>query len=159
MARAAQIFLGEQCEGTLLFSLNIFCVPLCIFEWYGDFWLFSVDQIFFSNFPIIWQGHEGRFSVYVHASKDKPVHFSRYFINREIRSDTVCSSFLYLVLFIVIVKMTKQNSCLSFECKMLYNVIEHNFGIYVNYVKLFFVFWIAILCYNLQQITVSTWMV
>ncbi|XP_011094091.1 uncharacterized protein LOC105173886 isoform X1 [Sesamum indicum] len=35
------------------------------------------------------QGHEGRFSVYVHASKDKPVHFSRYFINREIRSDTV----------------------------------------------------------------------
>ncbi|KAL3830126.1 hypothetical protein ACJIZ3_018928 [Penstemon smallii] len=35
------------------------------------------------------QGHEGRFSVYVHASKDKPVHFSRYFINREIRSDKV----------------------------------------------------------------------
>ncbi|KAK4414865.1 Glycosyltransferase BC10 [Sesamum alatum] len=35
------------------------------------------------------QGHEGRFSVYVHASKDKPVHFSRYFVNREIRSDTV----------------------------------------------------------------------
>ncbi|GFQ05488.1 hypothetical protein PHJA_002692900 [Phtheirospermum japonicum] len=35
------------------------------------------------------QGHEGRFSVYVHASKDKPLHFSRYFINREIRSDEV----------------------------------------------------------------------
>ncbi|XP_047962321.1 glycosyltransferase BC10-like [Salvia hispanica] len=35
------------------------------------------------------QGNEGRFSVYVHASKDKPVHFSRYFVNREIRSDTV----------------------------------------------------------------------
>ncbi|KAL8505314.1 hypothetical protein ACS0TY_016524 [Phlomoides rotata] len=35
------------------------------------------------------QGHEGRFSVYVHASKDKPVHFSRYFINREIRSSKV----------------------------------------------------------------------
>lgn len=34
-------------------------------------------------------GHEGRFSIYVHASKDKPVHFSRYFINREIHSDTV----------------------------------------------------------------------
>ncbi|XP_057466898.1 glycosyltransferase BC10-like [Actinidia eriantha] len=34
-------------------------------------------------------GHEGRFSVYVHASKDKPVHFSRYFVNREIRSDKV----------------------------------------------------------------------
>ncbi|KAL6519277.1 hypothetical protein OROGR_018597 [Orobanche gracilis] len=35
------------------------------------------------------QGHEGRFSVYVHASKDKPLHFSRYFINREIRSSKV----------------------------------------------------------------------
>ncbi|PSR85261.1 Mediator of RNA polymerase II transcription subunit like, partial [Actinidia chinensis var. chinensis] len=34
-------------------------------------------------------GHEGKFSVYVHASKDKPVHFSRYFVNREIRSDKV----------------------------------------------------------------------
>ncbi|KAL2533429.1 Core-2/I-branching beta-1 [Abeliophyllum distichum] len=44
-------------------------------------------------FEMLWdkffQGHEGRFSVYVHASKDKPVHFSRYFINREIRSDKV----------------------------------------------------------------------
>ncbi|EPS62625.1 hypothetical protein M569_12166, partial [Genlisea aurea] len=35
------------------------------------------------------QGHEGRFSIYVHASKDKPLHFSRYFINREIRSNKV----------------------------------------------------------------------
>ncbi|CAA2969152.1 uncharacterized protein LOC111403828 [Olea europaea subsp. europaea] len=35
------------------------------------------------------QGHEGKFSVYVHASKDKPVHFSRYFFNREIRSEKV----------------------------------------------------------------------
>ncbi|KAI8015580.1 Glycosyltransferase BC10 [Camellia lanceoleosa] len=38
---------------------------------------------------MFFHGHEGRFSVYVHASKDKPVHFSRYFINREIRSDRV----------------------------------------------------------------------
>ena len=36
-----------------------------------------------------WQGHEGKFSVYVHASKEKPVHASRYFLNREIRSDEV----------------------------------------------------------------------
>ncbi|XP_047311918.1 glycosyltransferase BC10-like isoform X2 [Impatiens glandulifera] len=35
------------------------------------------------------QGHEGRFSVYVHTSMDKPVHSSRYFINREIQSDKV----------------------------------------------------------------------
>ncbi|OWM86958.1 hypothetical protein CDL15_Pgr015994 [Punica granatum] len=44
-------------------------------------------------FEMLWdkffQGHEGRFSVYVHASKDKPVHVSRYFVNREIRSDQV----------------------------------------------------------------------
>ncbi|AES65285.2 putative glycosyl transferase, family 14 [Medicago truncatula] len=33
------------------------------------------------------QGHEGKFSVYVHASKAKPVHVSRYFVNRDIRSD------------------------------------------------------------------------
>lgn len=35
------------------------------------------------------QGHEGRFSVHIHASKEKPVHSSRHFINREIRSDKV----------------------------------------------------------------------
>ncbi|KAK9269585.1 hypothetical protein L1049_001361 [Liquidambar formosana] len=35
------------------------------------------------------QGHEGRFSVYVHASRDKPVHVSPYFVNRDIRSDKV----------------------------------------------------------------------
>lgn len=35
------------------------------------------------------QGHEGKFSIYVHASKNKPVHFSRYFVNREIRSSKV----------------------------------------------------------------------
>ncbi|XP_024194108.1 glycosyltransferase BC10 [Rosa chinensis] len=35
------------------------------------------------------KGHEGKFSVYVHASKEKAVHLSRYFANREIRSDQV----------------------------------------------------------------------
>ncbi|XP_062077436.1 glycosyltransferase BC10-like [Humulus lupulus] len=35
------------------------------------------------------QGHEGKFSVYVHASKDKPVHVSRHFIGRDIHSDQV----------------------------------------------------------------------
>ncbi|CAL0325555.1 unnamed protein product [Lupinus luteus] len=35
------------------------------------------------------QGHEGKFSVYVHASQTKPVHVSRYFLNRDIRSDQV----------------------------------------------------------------------
>ncbi|XP_076908464.1 glycosyltransferase BC10-like [Bidens hawaiensis] len=35
------------------------------------------------------QGHEGRFSIYIHASRDKPVHSSNYFVNREIRSGKV----------------------------------------------------------------------
>ncbi|CAK9154089.1 unnamed protein product [Ilex paraguariensis] len=34
-------------------------------------------------------GHEDRFSVYVHASRAKPVHASRYFAGREIHSDKV----------------------------------------------------------------------
>ncbi|KAG6769405.1 hypothetical protein POTOM_025036 [Populus tomentosa] len=34
-------------------------------------------------------GHEDRFSVYVHASKEKPVHVSRYFVDRDVRSDQV----------------------------------------------------------------------
>ncbi|KAK9002460.1 hypothetical protein V6N11_025138 [Hibiscus sabdariffa] len=38
---------------------------------------------------MFFHGHEGRFSVYVHASKEKPVHESRYFLNREIRSSAV----------------------------------------------------------------------
>ncbi|CAG7902178.1 unnamed protein product [Brassica rapa] len=38
---------------------------------------------------LFFQGQEGKFSVYIHASKDTPVHTSRYFLNREIRSDEV----------------------------------------------------------------------
>lgn len=44
-------------------------------------------------FEMLWDkffdGHEGKFSVYVHASQEKPIHESRYFINRDIRSDKV----------------------------------------------------------------------
>ncbi|WRX31626.1 Glycosyl transferase [Theobroma cacao] len=35
------------------------------------------------------RGHEHRFSVFVHASKGKPVHTSRYFIGRDIHSEKV----------------------------------------------------------------------
>ncbi|KAF5748074.1 hypothetical protein HS088_TW04G00023 [Tripterygium wilfordii] len=34
-------------------------------------------------------GHEDRFSVYVHASREKPVHVSRNFVGRDIHSDKV----------------------------------------------------------------------
>ncbi|KAK8545364.1 hypothetical protein V6N12_026200 [Hibiscus sabdariffa] len=44
-------------------------------------------------FEALWakffQGHEGRFSVYVHASKEKPVHTSQYFKGRDIHSESV----------------------------------------------------------------------
>ncbi|XP_039004717.1 glycosyltransferase BC10-like isoform X2 [Hibiscus syriacus] len=38
---------------------------------------------------IFFRGHESRFSVYVHASREKPVHISDHFIGRDIRSDSV----------------------------------------------------------------------
>eukprot|EP00257_Ricinus_communis_P009367 XP_002527972.2 uncharacterized protein LOC8282072 [Ricinus communis] len=44
-------------------------------------------------FERLWEkffyGHEDRFSVYVHASREKPLHVSRYFVGRDIRSDKV----------------------------------------------------------------------
>ncbi|ONK69498.1 uncharacterized protein A4U43_C05F23570 [Asparagus officinalis] len=44
-------------------------------------------------FEKLWEkfllGHEERFSIYVHASKEKPVHESSLFIGRDIRSDKV----------------------------------------------------------------------
>ncbi|XP_010277197.1 PREDICTED: uncharacterized protein LOC104611714 [Nelumbo nucifera] len=38
---------------------------------------------------MFFRGHEGRFSIYVHASREKPVHVSRYFVDRDIRSEKV----------------------------------------------------------------------
>ncbi|KAK9128669.1 hypothetical protein Syun_017466 [Stephania yunnanensis] len=32
-------------------------------------------------------GHDGRFAICIHASREKPVHVSQYFVGREIRSD------------------------------------------------------------------------
>ncbi|KAH9653792.1 hypothetical protein KPL70_027518 [Citrus sinensis] len=53
------------------------------------------------TFCHLWRGHEGRFSVYVHALRDKPVHLSRYFIDRDICSDQVTrlSSYFELCLY------------------------------------------------------------
>ncbi|KAK8508195.1 hypothetical protein V6N12_025294 [Hibiscus sabdariffa] len=45
------------------------------------------------HFEPLWDkffsGHEDRFSVYVHTSREKPVHTSRYFIGRDIHGETV----------------------------------------------------------------------
>ncbi|XP_058113562.1 glycosyltransferase BC10-like isoform X5 [Magnolia sinica] len=44
-------------------------------------------------FEKLWEkffrGHEGRFSIYVHASKERPEHESPLFMNRDIRSEKV----------------------------------------------------------------------
>ncbi|KAJ8459453.1 hypothetical protein OPV22_032379 [Ensete ventricosum] len=44
-------------------------------------------------FEKLWEtfflGHEGRFSIYVHASREKPVHMSPLFVGRDIRSAKV----------------------------------------------------------------------
>ncbi|XP_022730092.1 uncharacterized protein LOC111285109 isoform X1 [Durio zibethinus] len=58
----------------------------CRYELSYDWTYGEIDKGHFHN---TCQGHEGKFSVYVHASKEKPVHVSRYFLNREIRSGEV----------------------------------------------------------------------
>ncbi|KAL9688073.1 hypothetical protein QQ045_032486 [Rhodiola kirilowii] len=44
-------------------------------------------------YELLWEkffeGHEGSFTVYVHASRERPHHVSRYFINRDIHSGEV----------------------------------------------------------------------
>ncbi|KAJ9548045.1 hypothetical protein OSB04_020588 [Centaurea solstitialis] len=44
-------------------------------------------------FETLWdkffQGHDGKFTVYVHASREKPTHVSPYFVGRNIRSEKV----------------------------------------------------------------------
>lgn len=35
------------------------------------------------------QGHDDRFTVYIHASREQPVHVSRYFAGRNIHSEKV----------------------------------------------------------------------
>ena len=37
------------------------------------------------------QGHDGRYSIYIHASREKPVHSSSLFVGREIHSEKVLS--------------------------------------------------------------------
>lgn len=42
-----------------------------------------------NNFDFSKQGQEGRYSIYVHASREKPVHTSSLFVGRDIHSDAV----------------------------------------------------------------------
>lgn len=43
------------------------------------------------------QGYDDRFTVYVHASDEKPVHVSQYFIGRDIRSEKVMMLLKYIL--------------------------------------------------------------
>lgn len=42
----------------------------------------------------MWQGHEGKYSIYVHASREKPEHISPIFVGRDIHSAKVCKPHL-----------------------------------------------------------------
>ncbi|GJN01820.1 hypothetical protein PR202_ga19120 [Eleusine coracana subsp. coracana] len=42
-----------------------------------------------SSFLLFFQGHEGRYSIYVHASREKPEHVSPLFVGRDIHSEKV----------------------------------------------------------------------
>lgn len=42
------------------------------------------------------QGHENKYSIYVHASKKSPVHTSSYFVGRDIHSHKVIEFLLHL---------------------------------------------------------------
>jgi hypothetical protein len=53
---------------------------LCNWDLVASYLIFTDNKI---------QGHEGKFSIYIHASKEKPVHASRYFVGREIHSEPV----------------------------------------------------------------------
>lgn len=53
-------------------------------------------SIYLNSTYIKMQGHEGKFSIYVHASKEKPVHVSHYFVGRDIHSEPVWGLAHYL---------------------------------------------------------------
>lgn len=63
--------------------------------------LIIVDEMVVVSFLLI-QGHENKYSIYVHASKKSPVHTSSYFVGRDIHShkvneiDYTIQSILYL---------------------------------------------------------------
>lgn len=81
------------------------------------------------------QGHEDRFTIYVHASREQPVHTSSLFIGRNIRSQKVPKHFPHITFFkvcavaiafplrirhdvIVLQNFWCQDRCRSFEgCK------------------------------------------
>lgn len=81
------LMIWTNCACLIVMVFVCICASFSLFD-EATMQIAKLDHI--NSCLLIWQGHEGRFSVYVHASKDKPVHFSRYFINREIRSDKVC---------------------------------------------------------------------
>jgi hypothetical protein len=62
--------------------------------------LFMKSLSNFSFLGFCTQGHDGRYSIYIHASREKPVHSSSLFVGREIHSEKVpfSSHFIYFLL-------------------------------------------------------------
>lgn len=84
-----------DCLFTSNFFVELLWKGIAIIFIFSAFVAFSffqdvINSVYLLNVcSFFWQGHEGKFSVYVHASKEKPIHVSRYFLNRDIRSNEV----------------------------------------------------------------------
>jgi hypothetical protein len=48
--------------------------------------------------PLFLQGHEGKYTIYVHASREKPEHVSPLFIGRDVHSDKVMNKYFTAVI-------------------------------------------------------------
>lgn len=62
----------------------------------------------------MWQGHEGKFSIYVHASRERPIHVSPLFIGRDIRSAKVCKS----------ISSSRLNKCFCLSAPLHYGLLR-----------------------------------
>jgi hypothetical protein len=47
------------------------------------------QNLFLHDLQLFLQGHEGRYTIYVHASREKPEHVSPIFVGREVHSEKV----------------------------------------------------------------------
>ena len=51
-----------------------------------DHWCLLLTLVTFIFAGVV-KGHEGKFSIYIHTFKERPIHISPHFYDREIHSD------------------------------------------------------------------------
>ncbi|CAA7406572.1 unnamed protein product [Spirodela intermedia] len=83
-------FTDEEIAATAVFANLLLLPPIQVTSPKIAFLFLTPGTLPFERlWEKFFQGHEGRFSIYVHASREKPVHVSPLFMNRDIRSDKV----------------------------------------------------------------------